>query len=137
VADIIYRFHLNFPNCSGRAIQFKLLSESEQRAAQVAAARAVSEDKNALGLEVRLLEQREAAKRMITHITEGPAQPPINDATPFKAINALEMERDFDKLFAAYPKDVAVLSQLYTKFHELTMSEVSDIEGKLIPVSLG
>jgi len=135
MADVTYRFHLNFPNCSGRAVQFKLLTESEQRAAQVAAAHAAT--KESIGLEVRLIEQREAIKRMLTHITEGPAQPPIDEKTPFKPLNQLEIERDFDALFSKYPKDVAVLAQLYTKFHELTLSEVTDIEGKLIPVSLG
>lgn len=135
MADVVYRFHLNFPNCSGRAIQFKLLTESDQREAQVAAAKAATKD--TIGLEVRLLEQREAIKRMVTAITEGPAQPPISDATEFKPVTHFQLEQDFDKYFGAFPKDVAVLAQLYTKFHELTLSEVQDIEGKLIPVSLG
>lgn len=139
MADVTYRFHLNFPECSGLAVQFKILSDSEIRAAQLAVMKSVQKD--ATVFEVREREKRESLKRMITHVSDGPAQPPIDDSTKFIPVTLQDFELPlgpmyFEKVFSR-PKDVAVLERLYSKFHELSLDEAQSIEGKLIPVSLG
>lgn len=136
---IVYRFHLDFPECSGLAVQFQVLTDSQMREAQVVVMKSASKD--ATIFDVRELEKRECIKRMLTHVSDGPAQPPVTDETKWVPVDLQKLEDplsplSFDKLFSL-PKDVAVLEKLFEKFHELTLSEIGSIEGKLIPVSLG
>lgn len=120
------------------AIQGKVLSHSEIREAKLDTLRVANKEDVVFVVQEAI--KTECLKRMITHVSEGPAQPPVNKDTVLKPVSLQDFETPtspfyFEKLFSN-PKDMDVLDELYKMYHEIDISERSNIAGKIIPVSL-
>ncbi len=137
MSQMIFRYPLNDPNCSGRGVQCRVLSGTDVREIYQALAKSGATENGATFV---LALQLEGIKRMITHVTEKPLQAPLDDKTAMTPVTLQDLELpssplNFDKLFKA--KDVEELTVLYSTYHQMSAQERENIEGKVIIVSLG
>lgn len=135
---------LQFLLPNGRGVRFRLLSPSEHDSAVEAAGAAVGSASDSLAGKVamRNAQTRECIKRMLHSVTKKTGLAADDLTKPETAwveltaqALALPGEHQYDKLFGA--KEDAILSHLYTRYHELTRDEAEAIVGKVLPVSVG
>jgi len=142
-----YQVHLTGFGHSGRAVQFRELSEDkiediERRAAEIA-----GPDSDMRELQRTI--QRIGACTFVIAITEhsimpalppgakqdtsGPRYPDCSGTKWVKMTFQLMENRGGNRLKA---KDLSALDQLYMHLHTVTMGEVQDLMGKVQPVSM-
>jgi len=123
---------------SGRGIRFRRLKPSETDRIAINAAKSV--DKEATGTEQRIAMAREGVRMFLTAATrkksfKDPADL-IAEGVEWDELSPgkfLDDTVDYDALFT--PKDDAIICQIYSHEHEVTVKEVADIMGKVLPVS--
>ena len=135
-------YELLLPN--GRGVRFRLISPSEHDEASVAAGNIVgtAADTYAAKIAMRQAQLRECTKRMLYSVTARSGltlEDLPKPETQWKTLSSQDLvlpgEWQYDKLFGA--KEDAILTSLYTRYHELTREEAESIVGKVRTVSAG
>lgn len=127
----IKQIHLSAKGCSGRGVRFRLLAPTEVDTATIDAAKQLGPEGTLA--ELRILEGREALKRMIVAYTEpGLSAEAVLSATWIKALPEV-LETDYGRIFPA--KDDKVLYGIYKRFHEVSADDIDQIVGKALDVA--
>lgn len=124
------QLHLKGRGFSGRGVRVRDLVPSEVEENLTSAAKLLSKDASII--ELKKTEWRNGVKRMLTEITD-PCEDPMAEGVKWKKFTPA-MADCLDDFFR--PKDVQLLEHLYRDANEVVASEVDDIVGKAVPLSV-
>jgi hypothetical protein len=128
----ISQLHLAGENHSWRGVRIRDLTTPQRRKVENDAAKLVGQDGSLMELRNETLAQ--ALLLMVVEVTADPVETLNGQAKWVKTpLASLSQPGEWDRLFTA--RDTQALERIYNQRHEMSLTEVELLSGKLLPVA--